>query len=163
MIFQQIKEQLQSLQLLIGKLSDEQYSANLSYIGGASIGQHTRHILELLACLKTGSANGKVDYFHRTRNLRLENERHFAILFLGGILQWINRPDQELELVTEFPDARSPIRTTFFREIVYHTEHTIHHLALIRVALRELQLDLVDDNFGMAYSTLAYKKTACAQ
>jgi hypothetical protein len=43
--------------------------------------------------------------------------------------------------------------------MVYNTEHAIHHLALIKVALIEMQLQVIDENFGMAYSTIKYKAT----
>ena len=49
------------------------------------------------------------------------------------------------------------ITTTYFREVLYNTEHVIHHLALIKVALIDMDLDLADKNFGMAYSTIKYK------
>ena len=71
-------------------------------------------------------------------------------------------PDKYLKMVTEMEDESAitlPVFTTYFREIIYNTEHTIHHLALIKVALIEMQLiDLVDDSFGMAYATIKYKK-----
>ena len=51
------------------------------------------------------------------------------------------------------------VTTTFYREIVYNAEHTLHHLALIKVALREMELDIVGDDFGMAYSTLKFAAT----
>jgi len=45
----------------------------------------------------------------------------------------------------------------YFREVVYNTEHTIHHLALIKVAIIDMKLDIVDNDFGMAYSTIKYQ------
>jgi hypothetical protein len=48
------------------------------------------------------------------------------------------------------------VSTTYHREIVYNTEHIIHHLALIKVALIEMKLNIVDENFGMAYATIKY-------
>jgi hypothetical protein len=41
-------------------------------------------------------------------------------------------------------------------------EHTIHHMALIRVGLRELGDIRVDDSYGVAPSTLKYRKQ-CVQ
>jgi EAL domain-containing protein (putative c-di-GMP-specific phosphodiesterase class I) len=63
-----------------------------------------------------------------------------------------------MKLVTEDENGGEAnfVSTTFFREIIYNAEHAIHHLALIRVALRVMKLDIVGDDFGMAYSTIKY-------
>ena len=62
--------------------------------------------------------------------------------------------------VEDIEDAvESTVPTTYFREVVYNTEHAIHHLALIKVALIEMKVDLVSDNFGMAYSTIKHKNS----
>ena len=73
----------------------------------------------------------------------------------------VTQPDKHMKLVTECEEGGliNIVRTTYFREIVYNTEHAIHHLALIRVALREMKLDIVGDEFGMAYSTIKYFST----
>lgn len=159
MIFQQLKQQLSSLSNLISLLNDEQYSKKIAHLGNASIGGHTRHIIELLVCATEGFSSGTVDYLNRKRNLVLEQDREFAQQAIGEIEMSFNKPDRILNLVVdECIDVDSiPVSTTYFREIVYNTEHAIHHLALIKVALIEMNLDLVDANFGMAYSTIKFK------
>ena len=48
--------------------------------------------------------------------------------------------------------------TSFDRELLYCLDHAIHHQALIKIGLKELQIaDLVGDDFGVAYSTLRYR------
>ena len=47
MIFQQLSQQLHSLSNLLLILSDEQFNYQVGYLGKASIGGHTRHIIEL--------------------------------------------------------------------------------------------------------------------
>jgi hypothetical protein len=80
---------------------------------------------------------------------------------MASLEQYYQLPDKKLYLTIDCIDgAIEPIvTTTYFREIVYNIEHTIHHLALIKVALIELKLSLVDNNFGMAYSTIKYKSS----
>jgi len=159
MIFQQLKQQLSSLSNLISLLNDEQYSKKIAHLGNASIGGHTRHIIELLVCAIDGFSNGTVDYLNRKRNLTLEQNREVAQQAISEIELSFSKPDKILNLVVdECVDVESiPVSTTYFREIVYNTEHAIHHLALIKVALIEMNLDLVDANFGMAYSTIKFK------
>lgn len=159
MIFIQLTQQLQALQQLLTQLNSQQYVHKIDHLGKASIGGHTRHIIELLNCAIDGYAIGKVDYVNRKRNLALENDKSMALEALQTIQQVMVLPDRLLTMVIdEIGDTTTPtVSTTYFREIVYNTEHTIHHLALIKVALIEMQLEVVDDNFGMAYSTITYK------
>jgi hypothetical protein len=155
MIFTQLSEQLQSLIKLMLSLDDEQYNKKIEHLGNASIGGHTRHIIELLQCAIDGHQSGEVDYINRSRNLLLETDRAFAQVTLQRLDETIRLSDKELMLLTEQQSLN--VTTTYFREVVYNTEHTIHHLALIKVAIIEMKLEVADNNFGMAYSTIKYK------
>jgi hypothetical protein len=158
MIFSQLSVQLKSLSNLISSLSDEQFTHRIAHLGNASIGGHTRHIVELLHCAVNGYKSGTVDYLNRERNLELQNNRALAVETIYAILNSVNISDKILKMVVEESNNDATISTTYYREIVYNTEHTIHHLALIKVALIEMNLDLVDNHFGMAYSTIKFKE-----
>jgi hypothetical protein len=54
------------------------------------------------------------------------------------------------------------ISTNYFREIAYNLEHTIHHMALIRIGLREIGDIPVDESYGVASSTTKYRQK-CVQ
>ena len=161
MIFIQMTEQLKSLSNLLLLLNDWQYNQKILFLGNASIGGHTRHIVELLKCVTDGYNMGRVDYVNRVRNLSLETDKILAAQELTIMINNVTQPDKHMKLVTECEEGGliNIVRTTYFREIVYNTEHAIHHLALIRVALREMKLDIVGDEFGMAYSTIKYFST----
>lgn len=158
MIFFQLSEQLQLLGSVLKKLNNDQYSRKISFLGNASIGAHTRHIIELLKCTTNGYESGTVDYINRIRNQSLETDHWMALSEIEQLLLLVNKQDKQMQLVTENAEGllSKTVTTTYFREIVYNAEHAIHHLALIRVALRELNLDIVGENFGMAYSTIRY-------
>lgn len=159
MIFEQLYQQLKALGELITQLNDQQYTHKIAHLGKASIGGHTRHIIELLHCAISGYDSGKVDYINRKRNLALEIDRVLALQTIQAIGSKIKKGDKRLSLAVDevAGSISSDVITTYYREVVYNTEHTIHHLALIKVALLEMDLDLVDENFGMAYSTLKFK------
>jgi len=159
MIFFHLSEQLKSLKNLLFLLNENQYSYKNIFLGNASIGGHSRHIIELLKCATEGYKSGTVDYLNRVRNLSLEEERSVAIQELESLQNQIRKRDKEMKLIVEgdATTASNFVTTTYYREIVYNTEHTIHHLALIQVALREMKLDIVGDDFGIAYSTLRYR------
>ena len=158
MIFIQITEQLQSLSKLLLLLSDKQYNYKNEFLGNASIGGHTRHIIELLKCVINGYNTGTVDYLNRVRDLAIETDRSVALQELSLAADQIIQGDKPMKLLIEPIEEGAPnyVSTTYFREMVYNAEHAIHHLALIRVALREMNLDLVSNDFGMAYSTIKY-------
>lgn len=159
MIFIQLSHQLTSLSNLLLRLQDEQYTHTIEHLGNASIGGHTRHVIELLQCAIAGYHSGEVDYINRKRNVDIEKDRMLAVSMINQLLHNVKMPEKELSLFVEQMDdfKAYTVNTTFFREIVYNTEHTIHHLALIKVALIEMKLDMVEDDFGVAYSTILYK------
>lgn len=158
MIFFQISEQLKSLSDLLLLLNDKQYIHKNEFLGNASIGGHSRHIIELLKCATNGYNTGVVDYLNRKRNLQIETDKSFAIKEISILVDQIVQSDKPLYLVSECSEESlvKYVSTTYFREIVYNAEHTIHHLALIRVGLREMKLEIVGEDFGMAYSTIKY-------
>lgn len=158
MIFEQLSEQLNYLSDLLGGLTADQYTYRSQYLSGSSIGGHTRHILELLGCAINGYANGIVDYHNRTRDLKIETDISSALLLLHQLNSIANLPDRPMQLTGDV----QPVTTFYYREIVYNIEHTIHHLALIKVSLVELEFTQVDPNFGMAYSTIRYNQDKVA-
>jgi hypothetical protein len=158
MIIQQLSEQLIVLKDLLLVLNDEQYVQKIQFLNDSSIGAHSRHIIELIQCLTNGYSNDKVDYINRERNFQIEQNRTFAIKEIQLMMQQVLKFDKPMALLAEnqFNDLKLYVSTTYYREIEYNKEHTIHHLALIRVALREMNLTLVNESFGVAHSTLKY-------
>lgn len=162
MIQLHLLQQLQSLRKLLSTLSENQYTCQIQHLGNVSIGAHTRHIIELLSCAVSGYDKGQVDYVNRIRNLELEINKDMALVELQYIELEIEKPDKALTLVAEQIEEGIkilPVNSSYYREIVYNTEHSIHHLALIKVALIEMKLEVVDPDFGMAYSTIRYRET----
>ncbi|MFM2359476.1 MAG: hypothetical protein RLY16_1469 [Bacteroidota bacterium] len=159
MLFAQLNQQLSLLNKLLSHLTDEQYQMPIKHLGNASIGEHTRHIIELAQCAINSKQTCVVDYINRQRNLQLQQDRNFAINQSLQIQEAMASPNQNLQLVlipTEGVESDT-ISTNYFREVVYITDHTIHHFALIKVALSIMQLDLVGNDFGLAYATKQYK------
>lgn len=161
MIFIQITEQIKSLSDLLQLLTNQQYTQKIEFLGNASIGSHTRHIIELIKCAADGYHTGTVDYLNRVRDLTIENDKSVAMQELNWITKKVKQPDRQMNLVVECDNNSNAayVSTSYFREMVYNTEHAIHHLALIRVALREMKLEIAGDHFGMAYSTIKYLAT----
>lgn len=159
-IYQRLEEQLNKLSAVLHQLDDEMFTTPIPQLNHSTIGQHSRHILEIIICLENALVDGQLDYENRKRNLRLENEIPSAILETDRIRQTIKKFDRKLRLQV---DSHSSIETTYRRELIYCIEHTIHHLALINVALKILGISINDESFGVGYSTIKYKQEQCAQ
>lgn len=157
-----LTEQLRCLRDLLYRLNDAHYTYRSSMLNDASIGQHIRHVIELGQCLILGYETGVLNYDKRKRDERMENNRSFALQQLDELLQSINKPEKELQLVVATSRGTHTLETWFNREVLYNTEHAIHHMALIRVALKEMQLDIANENFGVAYATVQHRQTASA-
>ncbi len=131
----------------------------------ASIGQHVRHIIELFIELNNGYHHGIVNYENRARDHRIETDRSFAALQLQQIAGDVEKGNRPLLLEAGYqPGETGTVRlnTDYYRELAYNIEHSIHHMALIRIGVNELPGLSVEENFGVAPATIKYRQ-ACAQ
>ena len=145
----------------LGQLTDEQYCEKSRTLSGATIGQHVRHVIELFQCLNKGYETGTVNYEKRKRDVNIETNRNFAISLLPDIYNSLDKHDKELMLESnydELSDDLVSIKTNYYREIVYNLEHTVHHMALIRVGIHEVSAIELPEGFGIASSTIKHRK-----
>ena len=146
-------------------LTDNEYTQKSILLNGSSIGGHTRHVIELFQCLINGYENAVVNYEHRKRDVEIETNKKFACNLLTSISSALHMPNKILNLqgfYSETEKDESAVDTNFYRELIYNLEHTIHHMALIRVAINEVSSITLPENFGVATATMQYKKL-CAQ
>ena len=151
-------ERLREIKELIKELPKELYSKKLSILNGASVGQHFRHIIEFYACLSKGLENGKVSYDHRQRDVLIEDHVFYAISALDEIIQFLTltNDDRALVLFANYNhslEESTCLQTSLFRELAYALDHTVHHMAIVKIALLEEGF-AVDDNLGVAASTI---------
>jgi len=149
----------------LNMLSDKEYTQPSTALFNATIGQHVRHIMELFICLEHGYETGMVNYEKRKRDYTIESDKNVALLLLEQIPVALHTLDKNLLLEATYDDTSSDtivISTNYFRELVYNLEHTVHHMALIRVGINEVSEVQVPDEFGVASSTIKYKRTAKA-
>ena len=149
----------------LNQLSDAEYIQTSKVLFNASIGQHVRHIIELFQCLETGYDTGVVNYEKRKRDYRIETNKELAAALLKEIYLRLGRPDKEIILEAEdYCESMEvvSIKSNYHRELAYNLEHTIHHMALIRVGISEVSSIVLPDEFGVAYSTVKFRQQ-CAQ
>ncbi|MEM8895232.1 MAG: DinB family protein [Bacteroidota bacterium] len=155
---------LNDLRDAITQIEDEHYRKGCDTLSGSTIGQHVRHTVEFFLCLQQGLEHGEVNYDLRKRDIQIELDKVAAIDSINGIKTVIvnQSSNKELELHAEYGDKESAtvsIPSNYYRELSYNIEHAIHHMALIKIGIRE-SCGYVDlpEGFGVASSTLRYQK-----
>ncbi len=158
---------LDSISNTIKGLSNLQYTESMRVLSDATIGQHIRHILEFYQAIDRAISSKEVNYDDRKRDILIETNVETARNVIFDSIKKINSYPNDLsfEMKGNYSvnniDA-STIKTSLMRELAYAMDHTIHHLAIIKNAL-QLQGVLLDENFGVAPSTVRYRKELCAQ
>ena len=154
---------------LLGKLSEKNYRQQIDILSGATLGQHIRHILEFYLLLVSGSFSGIISYDKRKRDIRIEENPKLAIQTIDQLIKGLDTLDEK-QLVkfegdyTADGKKQNLINSSVGRELAYCIEHSIHHQALLKTALIVIGLQtLIDENFGVAYSTIRYRNNSCAQ
>lgn len=151
---------------LLHAIDSSTYSRPLDVFRGATLGQHFRHIFNFYQCLLNGVDAGTIDYGHRDRDPRLENDPIEAVYAFLEIKNGIMELEEHrlvkvmVDFSTHVDDSRPLVSSSIGRELMYAYDHALHHLAIIRIGLQAAIPDLViDKNLGVAPSTVKFKAT----
>ena len=161
MLVPAINHSLDELIRLLSQLSDKAYSCPCGELSDATIGEHTRHIIEMFQCLENNYDLGLVCYDNRDRNILIQTSTQFATEKINEIKSQLGRDNKTIKLQQFIGGKLIDVESNYFRELLYNLEHCIHHQALIKVALLKWDVK-VDPNFGVASSTIEYRNQ-CAQ
>ncbi len=161
-MFQSSLNTLEQFKHILSQLPQECYCTPCTTLSNSSIGQHTRHVIELYLCLINGYENADVSYDRRERNPRIENEVLFAIQQLECIQEALEKENKPLSVTYELAGEENTLQSNYYREVMYNLEHAIHHHALIKVGIQHFTQMELPESFGVAPSTMEYRK-ACAQ
>ncbi len=162
MLKQEAIKQLLSVRSILCQIKDEDYTTSLKTLKGASIGKHIRHIVEFYECLLFNNFNNIVNYDTRKRNLLLEENVKYTEDFITEIIDALEKikTNSRILLVSKYQDQNISMESSIYREITYNIEHTVHHLAIISIAI-PIHFDYINlsTNFGYADSTIQYLKS----
>ena len=152
------------LQLLqsISSLSFDEYTQKIHLLSNSSIGEHTRHIIELFQQLLEGYGTASIDYDKRKRNIAIQENIDYAIECIANIICVLGKENKILKLHTELSNYKNEIETNYYRELMYNIEHCIHHQAIMKIAFLYLGKQELAENYGVAKSTIKHRKQ-CAQ
>lgn len=156
---------LEQISGLINALSDAEYRAELDLLNGNSIGKHIRHILEFFDLLVSGADNGIINYDRRDHEPLFETDTGASLDKLTYLKDKINNIRSDKEIILELSYTESDrdsvkIKSSIERELAYNIEHAVHHMAIIGIAVKTVfpQVSL-PENFGVAFSTLRFRKS----
>ena len=154
------QQNLQHIEAVLRNIDSEIYTKKSTLLSNGTIGQHIRHVLEFYLCLLEQCADKSVNYDTRKRDLQLENDKFFAQKTINAIIDSLQQSESNYELTllsnfAQIEDESFSLPTSLHREFAYCLEHSIHHQALIKIALLEFKLEhIIPENFGMAPSTV---------
>ena len=146
----------------LGQLSSLQYSQSCSTLRNNTIGQHVRHIIELFQCLEKGYDSGIVNYEKRKSDTFIETDKELAGRLLLDIHRGLGKANKTLTLEASYDEhVTEPIaiETNYYREVAYNLEHTIHHMALIKIGILQSTSISLPPEFGVAAATIQYQKS----
>ncbi|MCW5966993.1 MAG: hypothetical protein KIT57_00635 [Blastocatellales bacterium] len=149
---------------LIERLDDRLYMQADRRFSLSGVGSHFRHCIDFYQNFLAGIGLGRINYDNRERDERIENNRVVASAQLNSIIARFSQTlvinsTEEIEVLLEGPsnpmDDGYWSRSSLKRELQFLLSHTIHHYALIAVALRLHGFE-PGAHFGVAPSTLQH-------
>jgi hypothetical protein len=159
---------LSQLANLVGDIEEQDFIKPSASLGQSTIGQHLRHTLEFFICLEQGFESGVINYDKRAHDKLIESDKFIALSCIHKISDFVNslHDDKALKLEVGYDLSKEEfvtIGTSAMRELVYNIEHAVHHMAIMKIGIREISpyIQLPPD-FGIAASTIRFKEAASA-
>lgn len=159
---------LDQLAALVNDIDDSDFCKPSEALSKSTIGQHLRHTLEFFICFEKGFHEGLINYDKRAHDKLIESDKFLALSAIERINHFVSNLDGSKTLKLEVGydlknDVFVTIDTNATRELVYNIEHAVHHMAIMKIGIREVApyITLASD-FGVAASTVRYKETSPA-
>jgi hypothetical protein len=157
---------LSQLTHLVEQIEESDFSKPSEALGNSTVGQHLRHTLEFFICMENGFKSGVINYDKRAHDKLVETDKFIALSTLGRITEFIAAINTSKPLKLEvsydlLAESFITIDTNATRELVYNIEHAVHHMAIMKIGIREVApyIKLASD-FGVAASTVRYKESS---
>jgi hypothetical protein len=156
---------LDQLEGVVTQISADDFSKPSPSLSQSTVGQHLRHTIEFFVCLETGFHTGLINYDKRAHDRLIESDKFLALASIQRIRNFVASisSDQSLKLEVGYDrdtEACVIVETNYFRELTYNIEHAVHHMALIKIGVREIASYVkLPADFGIAVSTLRHGDT----
>lgn len=156
-----IAHSFNEIKSILLQFDDDMYQKELKIISNGTIGQHFRHIIEFYFCFIEAQQNGCVCYDGRKRNYLWET----SVIESLNIINQLNDDFLQLDLTKKIKLKQNYYNDSFLiestnqRELMYCFDHSIHHFAILKIALTTTFPTVkIPTNFGIASSTLHFQK-----
>ena len=153
---------LEQLNQFIATLDTAHYIFNDEHT--SSIGMHIRHIIEFYQeLLRSADITAThICYDDRKRCMELENNPSFASETINHVIKQLDTlvylSDKAIILSCMSADGNyHNMPSTMIREAYFVHDHTTHHMAIIAMLARALNI-MIDSKFGVAQATLRHKR-----
>lgn len=149
---------VQDLFRLLDHLNEEEYVQYISILK-TSISAHVRHIIEFYQCFFNQLDGDHICYDRRARDKEIETSKEKAKEALQIMYADFekNLADRCLKIdLNQSLDEKDStmVVSTVERELYFLADHSVHHLAIIKIALRFMGRDAeVFHNLGLAPAT----------
>lgn len=167
--FKNIRNTFNQLADLLSTIDETDYAREITQVKGSSIGKHVRHCMEVLENLVSGIDTHGLSYDRRKRNPLYETSPLAARDKIFELISELESIDENQMIELSYlldPETGLEGKTisTLKREFLYVQDHTIHHMAIIKIYaecfLRNVSLP---KEFGVAFSTLQFQKKTTHQ
>ena len=155
---------LNQLGSLVHQIHEEDFVKPSVALNHSTVGQHLRHTLEFFICLERGVEAGLVNYDKRGHDKLIEQDKFIALAIISKISDFVVQcvESKALKLQVGYDldkEEYVTIETNLLRELAYNIEHAVHHMAIIKIGLKEVApyIQLPPD-FGVAASTIRYQE-----
>ena len=159
---------IDQLENLLTQIATDDFSKPSPSLSNATVGQHVRHTIEFFLCLENGFREGVVNYDKREHDGLIETDKFIALNAIHRIRRFVVSTTNDCEMKLDVgydlhAEENVTIQTNYFRELTYNIEHAIHHMALMKIGVREVSHYVkLSPEFGVAVSTLRYNKHEAA-
>jgi hypothetical protein len=151
---------------LVRQMEEKHFTQPSLALGQSTIGQHLRHTLEFFLCLEKGIGQGVINYDKRAHDKLIETDRFIALSTLDRIAAFVAQlsDGRKLKLEVSYDLASDhfiTVETNVVRELVYNIEHAVHHMAIMKIGVREVAPYVpLPADFGVAASTIRHQQEA---
>lgn len=155
---------LDQLAGLVKQIHENDFNRPSEALNGSTIGQHIRHTIEFFLCFESGYKAGLINYDKRGHDKLLESDKALALAAIRQAMQFVQTLEEDKALTLEagydlVNEEFLVVDTNTNRELVYNIEHAVHHMAIIKIGIRQIAPYIkIGEGFGIAASTLRYAR-----
>jgi uncharacterized damage-inducible protein DinB len=153
---------------LVHSVTDDDFQRPVKSLSNSTVGQHLRHTLEFFICLEQGNHSGVINYDRRNHDKEIETNRQLAAETITRIMGFVAGLSENKKVSLEVgydldKEQFETLESTTARELVYNIEHAVHHMAIMKIGIREIAPYVeLPPSFGIAASTIRHKQSIAA-